>query len=126
MMEQPQQVDLWQRALSAGDAARAERHRSVLLRMAASRALISSHPLRTEAGHRAAPRTEVRARQARLRAAKATQARAARLPEHVERVVANALRLVQQSMAHGATAVAADALTIVERVHDAMEPAVDP
>jgi hypothetical protein len=125
-MIEPQQVDLRQRALTAADAARAHRHRSVLLRMAASRALISSHQLRTGAGQRAATRTEARALQARLRAAKATQARAARLPEHVERVVANALRLVQQSMAHGATAVAADALTIVERVHDATERAVDP
>src|SRR3982751_6769854 len=103
MMEQPQQVDLMKRAVAAADAARAHRHRSVLLRVAASRALVSSHQLRTRAGERTPARSEVPALQARLRAAKATQARAGRLPEHLERVVANALRVVQQSLAYGGT-----------------------
>ena len=108
---------LQQRSADAGAAARSHRHRSLQLRVAAQRTWCASHSLvtgkRDGAPHGA---DELPALQARLRAAKSAQAAWSRPGQPLDRVVTNGLSLVQQALVRGDTAMAAEALSLVEHV----------
>lgn len=115
------------RAASACESARVQQLRSRQLRAAGQRAerspgrsvgvAASTEPSEARADG------DLRAVQVRLHAAKAAQARrAAKAPTRVDRVLASAVGLVQESLVRGDTALAADALDVVDFVASAACP----